>query len=90
MAGVCWSSASCGRSWLNSSRKPLNRRCWAARLPPNPDPGYLLLLEAERTLRQATKQCRVPELATAIRTLADQAHALVASWQKEITHADAQ
>ena len=62
----------------------------AARLPPNPDPGYLLLLEAERTLRQATKQCRVPELATAIRTLADQAQQLVASWQKEITHADAQ
>ena len=61
----------------------------AAMLPPNPDPGYLLLLEAERTLRQAAKQCRVPELATAIRTLADQAHALIASWQKEITHADA-
>jgi hypothetical protein len=62
----------------------------AARLPPNPDPGYLLLLEAERTLRQAAKQCRVPELATAIRTLADQAQQLVASWQKEITHADPQ
>jgi hypothetical protein len=61
----------------------------AAKLPPNPDPGYLLLIDIERTLRQAAKQCRVPELATAIRTLADQAHALIASWQKEITHADA-
>jgi hypothetical protein len=59
-------------------------------LPPNPDPGYLLLLEAERTLRQAAKQCRLPLLATAIRTLADQTQQLVASWQKEITRADPQ
>jgi hypothetical protein len=61
----------------------------AARLPPNPDPGYLWLLEATRTLRQAATQCRIPALAAAIGTLADQAHHLVTDWEREVTHADA-
>jgi hypothetical protein len=62
----------------------------AAMLPPNPDPGYLLLLEAERALRQAAKVCRLTELAQAIQTLADQAHELLGAWQREATNGDAQ
>jgi len=60
----------------------------AAMLPLNPDPGYLLLLEAERTLRQAATACRLSELAGAIRTLADQAQELLGAWQTEATDGD--
>jgi len=42
----------------------------AAALPPMPDPGLLLLIEAERTIRKAAKECRVPGLRPRIEALA--------------------
>lgn len=48
----------------------------AAQLPPTPDPGLLLLLEAERTLRKAAKETRVERARGRIEQLATTTHDL--------------